>query len=132
MVLVTTPSMVVTVATGQVTVVAVSTMVVTPPKVWVPEGTWVVVPTQTVVVSLSVTVVAGRPRCTPGAPKSTSYATRAATRERIAGGTGGERTVPPYDSQVHDLQQFAELLRRELPGLPRLQVAEPYRAEPGA
>lgn len=59
MTLVTTPLDSVVVATGQVTVVAVSTTVVTPPTVWVPGVTWVLVAPQTVVVSERVTVVAG-------------------------------------------------------------------------
>lgn len=59
MVLVTTPELVLTVAYGQTTVVAVSTMVVTPPYVCCPAGTDVVAAPQTVVVSLMVTVVAG-------------------------------------------------------------------------
>ena len=36
------------------------TMVVTPPRVWVPAGTLVVEPAQTVVVSVRVSVVAGK------------------------------------------------------------------------
>lgn len=48
-----------TVATGQVTVVAVSTTVVTPPTVWVPLGTSVPVAPQTVVESVTVKVLAG-------------------------------------------------------------------------
>jgi hypothetical protein len=48
------------VAYGHTTVVSVSTTVVTPPRVWVPEGTVVVDAAQTVVVSVSVTVVAGK------------------------------------------------------------------------
>lgn len=59
MVLVVTPPVVWTVATGQTTVVAVLTMVVTPPTVWVPGGTWVVSAPQTVVVWVTVRVVAG-------------------------------------------------------------------------
>ncbi len=59
MVLVVTPPLVVTVAYGQTTVVEVSTMVVTPPTVWVPAGTLVDVAAQTVVDSVKVIVVAG-------------------------------------------------------------------------
>lgn len=48
-----------TVAYGQVTVVAVVTEVVTPPTVWVPLGTSVPVASQTVVASVTVRVLAG-------------------------------------------------------------------------
>ncbi len=60
MMLVTTPFWVSVVATGQTTVVAVSTTVVTPPRVWVPLGTVVTVAPHTVVVSVTTTVVAGK------------------------------------------------------------------------
>lgn len=48
-----------TVAYGQVMMVEVSTTVVTPPMVWVPGGTTVVVGTGTVVSDDTVTVEAG-------------------------------------------------------------------------
>lgn len=58
--LVTTPLFVFSAAYGQVTVVAWVTTVVTPPRVWVPLGTSVVDAAQTVVVSWTMTVVAGK------------------------------------------------------------------------
>lgn len=58
MVLVVTVPEVATVATGQTTVVAVLTTVVTPPTVCVPDGTLVDEAPQTVVVWLTVMVVA--------------------------------------------------------------------------
>ena len=58
--LVTTPSVVSTVGYGQVTVVAVVTMVVTPPTTFSPGVTAVVSGTHTVVSSVRTTVVGGK------------------------------------------------------------------------
>ena len=55
----TTPELVVVVATGQTTVVDVRTTVVTPPTVFVPAGTVVELAPQTVVVEVTVRVIAG-------------------------------------------------------------------------
>ncbi len=59
MVVVTTPDEVETVAYGQTTVVEVSTTVVTPPAVFVPDVAVVEVGAHTVVSSVIVIVVAG-------------------------------------------------------------------------
>jgi hypothetical protein len=58
-VVVTTPAEVETVAYGQTTVVEVSTTVVTPPAVFVPDVAVVEVAAQTVTSSVMITVVAG-------------------------------------------------------------------------
>lgn len=59
MVVTRTPAEVVSAAYGQTTVVEVSTTVVTPPAVFVPDVTAVEVAAQTVVSSVMVIVVAG-------------------------------------------------------------------------
>lgn len=84
-----------TVAYGQTTVVEVSTIVVTPPKVWVPLGTAVVVAPHTVVSEVTVRVVAGIVKTpvdeklvTPGVGRGTAEVAGAGGAGALVGALG--------------------------------------------